>query len=136
MSTSDGPTPRHRVASQRGISLIETLVALGLLAISAGTIGNYLVQQIRMSSMNYLYTQAYALAETQLEATRALDFVDMLPGSKSTTVGGVPFTVATEILNDVPANGLKQITVNVAWKDMYGPKNVTVQTIYTEVQQY
>jgi prepilin-type N-terminal cleavage/methylation domain-containing protein len=127
---------RRWPASQRGVSLIETLVALGLLAISAGTVGNYLVQQMRMGSKNYLYTQAYALAEAQLETTRALDFEDMVPGSKTATVGGVPYTVVTQVLNDVPANGLKQISVDVSWKDMYGPKNVTVHTIYTEVQRF
>ena len=136
MSTSDRLRRRRGVASQRGVSLIETLVALGLLAISAGTVGNFLVQQIRMGAKNYLYTQAYALAEAQLEATRALDFNFIVSGSKNTTVGEVSYTVATQVLNDVPANGLKQITVNVSWKDQNGPKNVSVQTIYTEVQQY
>jgi len=118
------------------MSLIETLVALGLLAVSAGTVGNYLVQQIRMSSSNYLYTQAYSMAEEQLEATRALHYNDMVAGSKTATVGATTFTIATQILDDTPANGLKQITVTVSWKDGLGPKNVAVQTIYTEVQRY
>jgi len=136
MCTSERRPRWRRLAAPRGVSLIETLVALGLLAISAGTVGNYLVQQIRMSSMNYLYTQAYALAEAQLEATRALDYDDMVPGSKNVTVGGVTYAVATTILNDTPASGLKQITVDVSWKDMLGPKTVAVQTIYTQVEQY
>ena len=38
-------------------------------------------------------------------------------------------------LNDTPADGLKQITVNVSWNDPLGAKNVAVHTIYTEVQR-
>lgn len=126
---------RARLTSQRGVSLLETLVALGLFALSAATMGNYLVSQIRLSSSNYLYTQAYALAEEQLESTRALRFNDIAPGSKNVPVDGQNFVVTTAVLNDSPANGLKQITVNVSWKDALGPKNVDVRTIYTEVQR-
>ena len=59
----------------------------------------------------------------------------MVPGSKTVPVDGQNFTVTTSVLNDSPANGLKQITVNVSWKDPLGPKNVDVRTIYTEVQR-
>lgn len=136
MSTIDRRAQRCSLASQRGLSLIETLVALGLFALTAATMGNYLVSQIRLSARNYLYTQAYALAEERLESTRALHFNDMLPGTKTASVGGTSFTIQTQVQNDTPANGLKQITVNVSWKDMQGPQNVAVQTIYTEVQRY
>jgi Tfp pilus assembly protein PilV len=136
MSTADPHRRRRRLASTHGMSLIETLVALGLLAVSAGTVGNYLVQQIRMGSTNYLYTQAYSMAEQQLESTRALHYNDMAPGTASATVGATTFTIVTGIQDDTPANGLKQITVTVSWKDTQGPKNVAVQTIYTEVQRY
>lgn len=136
MCTNSRTAPGRRLASQRGLSLIETLVALGLFAVTAATMGNYLVSQLRLSSRNYLYTQAYALAEVQLESTRALHYNDMVPNSSTTNVGGTSFTVQTQIQNDTPADGLKQITVNVGWKDMQGPQNVAVQTIYTEVQRY
>ena len=127
------PVPRLR--AQRGLSLIEVFVALGLFAISAATIGKYLVSHIRLGTSNYLYTQAYVLAEQELESTRALRFTDMAPSSKLVSVGGSRFTVATQILNDTPANGLKQITVNVNWNEPLGARNVAVRTIYTEVQR-
>lgn len=126
---------RSRVRAQRGLSLIEVFVALGLFAISAATIGKYLVSHIRLGTSNYLYTQAYVLAEQELESTRALRFADMAPGSKLVAIGGRKFTVATQMLNDTPANGLKQITVNVSWNEPLGAKNVAVRTIYTEVQR-
>jgi Tfp pilus assembly protein PilV len=126
----------HPRASERGVSLLETLVALGLFAITAATIGNFLVSQMRRSSSNYLYSQAYVLAEQQLETLRALpQYTDIVPASTTTSVGGTQFTVGTSVLNDTPADGLKQITVNVSWQDIFGAQNVAVQTIYTQVQR-
>ena len=126
----------RRWSNSRGVTLLETLVALGLFAVSAATMGNFLVSQIRRSANNYLYSQAYTLAAQQLEALRSLpQYTDITPGSTSTSIGSTQFTVATSVLNDTPADGLKQITVNVSWSDNFGPQNVALQTIYTQVQR-
>jgi hypothetical protein len=118
------------------VSVLETLVALGLFAITAATMGNFLVSQIRRSSNNYLYSQAYVLAEQQLESLRALtDYTAIVPSSTTSSVRGRPFKVATCVLNNTPADGLKQITVNVSWRDNMGTQNASVQTIYTQVQR-
>lgn len=126
----------RRLRSTRGITLIETVVALGLFAMTAATMSQFLVHQIRAASTNNLYTRAYALAEEQLEATRALRFNDMIGTSKNVTVGGTIYTVATQVDDDQPSNGLKKIKVDVSWKDPQGPKVVTVNTIYTEVRRF
>ncbi|MFN8644191.1 MAG: hypothetical protein U0802_21985 [Candidatus Binatia bacterium] len=120
----------------RGISLIETLVALSLFAMTAATMGRFLVTQIRYASNSHLRTKALAMAADQLETVRAQRFNDMASGTTTKTVGGVAFTVATTVVDDTPANGLKSIAVNVSWKDPQGQKNVTVNTIYTEVRRY
>lgn len=124
------------LADRRGVSLIETLVALGLFAVTAGTMGQFLVAQIRHASTNHLYTKAYAIAEEELEALRTLRYDDMTPGSKEVPVGGTTFSVSTTVDEDTPAGGLKQITVDVSWNDPEGPRNVSVYTIYTEVRRY
>jgi len=135
MNTTDRRR-RHPLGAQRGISLVETLVALSLFGITAGTMGSYLVQQIRLCSSNYLYTQAFALAETELESIRAQPFADIAAASKTTRVGEATFTLATQVLNDTPSAGLKRVTVNVNWNDTQGPRNVAVQAIYTDLQHY
>jgi len=127
---------RRRRLNARGISLIETLVALALFAMTAATMGRFLVAQIRQASNSHLQTKALAMAAEQLESTRAQRFNDMVSGTKTQTVGGVLYTVQTTVNDDTPANGLKSIAVNVSWKDPQGPKNVTVNTIYTEVTRY
>jgi type II secretory pathway pseudopilin PulG len=131
---ADGQSPR-RLASTRGVSLLETVVALGLFAIAAATSGNFLVGQIRFASSNYLYTQAYSLAEQQLESMRAQRYDAMAPSSKTVAVGGANYTVQTQLVTDSPTTGMKKITVNVGWTDQTGTKNVSVYTVYTEVQR-
>lgn len=127
--------PRRRW-NARGISLIETLVALALFAMTAATMGRFLVTQIRASSTNYLQTKALSLAAEQLEATRAQKYADMASDTRTETVGGVLYTIATTVVPNSPSNGLKSIAVNVSWSDPQGPKNVTVNTIYTEVRRF
>jgi prepilin-type N-terminal cleavage/methylation domain-containing protein len=133
---TNSPHRRTVRAAQRGVTLLETLVALSLFAITSATMGNFLVSQIRRSASNYLYSQAYVLAEQQLESLRALpDYTAIVPSSTTATVGSTPFQVVTGVLNNTPADGLKQITVTVSWKDNFGAQNVAVQTIYTQVQR-
>jgi hypothetical protein len=115
--------------------LIEVCVALGLFAISSATIGRFLISHIRIGASNHLHTQAYVIAEQELESTRALRFSDMAPSAKLVAIDGRRFTVDTQMLNDTPATGLKQITVNVSWNDPLGAQHVAVRTIYTEVQR-
>lgn len=120
----------------RGISLIETLVALGLFAISAATIGQFLTTQIRAASGNHLYTQALALAAEELEATRALRFNDMDSSARTATLGGMTYAVTTTVKDDTPANGVKTISVSVEWGAPDGPQHVDLHTIYTEVRRF
>lgn len=129
-------TDRRTRLNAHGISLIETLVALTLFAMTVATMGRFLVAQIRQSSNNYLQTKALSLAEAQLEATRAQKYAEMTSGTTTQVVGGVTYTIATTVAADTPANGLKSIEVNVSWKDPQGNKNVKVNTIYTEVRRY
>ncbi|MEO8604368.1 MAG: hypothetical protein ABI629_17470 [bacterium] len=125
-----------RRLGERGISLIETIVALGLLAFTAATMSSFLVTQIRQSSNNTQQTRAYALAEEELESIRAQRFNDMSAASKTVTDGVMVYTVVTAVTNNTPASGLKTINVNVTWKDPTGPRNVLVSTIYTEVRRF
>jgi Tfp pilus assembly protein PilV len=127
---------RRRRWDQRGISLIETLVALALFAMTAATMGQFLVTQVRHASNNHLQTKAMALAAEQLESTRAQRFNDMVSGSTTKDEGGVTYTIDTTIDDNTPANGLKSIEVEVSWSDPTGPKHVAVHTIYTEVRRF
>ncbi len=127
---------QRRKLGQAGVSLLETMVALGLFVIAAATTSDFLVHQIRQTSQNNLYTVAYAVAEEQLEAVRAAKYLDMAGGSEQIQKGLVVFDVATTVEANVPAPNLKQITVNVGWAEPGGRRDVEVQTIYTSVRRF
>jgi Tfp pilus assembly protein PilV len=124
---------RKRASGEHGITLIETLVALSLLAISAATISNFLVQQIRSSNTNSNYTIAYELAVQELEDLRAQLYDQMASRSKGSAVGGINFAIATQVTEGVPAPNMKKVDVAVSWKEPSGNRNVALHTIYTAV---
>lgn len=122
--------------NERGGSIIEVLVALGLFAVIASSMSTFLIHNIRSSGTNHLHTRALTLAENALETARASRVGDLTSSTKTQTVGGIRYTVATVVQHDVPATGLKRITANVSWTDHRGPQLVSVPTIYTEVRRY
>ena len=105
----------RRGLDESGVSLLETLVALSLFAITAASMGNFLVHQVRRASENNLYTLAYSIGEEHLESVRALSYADMSAGSAQVQRRGATFDVTTQVQSDVPAPNLKKITVDVAW---------------------
>ena len=119
----------------RGVTLMETMVALTLFALCSSAIGRLMTAQIRMASTNNLTSRAYALAEEELEAIRALDYSDIASTSRTLDVGNVHFSLATVVQANVPATNLKSITVTVSWNEPTGSRNVALNTIYTAVKR-
>jgi len=130
---STGHRIRACARNQRGVSLMETMVALSLFAISAASIGQFITRQTRTASTNNLTSIAQTLAEKELENLRALDYDDIAAESYSSTKGNIVFTIATTVQNGAPAPNMKQIAVDVSWHDPLGTQHVTVYTIYTAI---
>jgi prepilin-type N-terminal cleavage/methylation domain-containing protein len=129
-------TPRRRrCRDQRGVSLVETMVALSILAISSATVGEFIVRQTRMANTNNLTSIGQALAEQQFEDLRAIDYDDIAATSSTTTVGGIVYTLRTDVQTNMPAPNMKQISVDVSWKDPLGTQHVTAYTIYTAIKR-
>ena len=120
---------------QRGVSLIETVVSLGLFALSAATMGDFLVQQVRANTGNYNHTTAYSLAAEEFEGIRSLDYDDIVSRTTTHDDGAIRFTVDTTVLPNNPDVNMKQITVDVGWNEPGGSKHVTLQSIYTSVRR-
>lgn len=126
----------HRAAAgQRGVSMIETLVALSLLALCMAGVTQLITLQARYVTRSYLSTQAYTLAAQELESMRTLDYVDMASRSSAETIGTTRYTVATEVVANSPSPNMKRIQVTVSWESFAGPQNVTVATVYSEVRR-
>ena len=127
---------QSRWSSSRGASLLETLVALGLLAVTAATMSRFLVQQVRASSTNHLQTVAYALAAEALESARAERMEELASETSHHDEGSVRFDISTEVEDDTPADGLKTITARVSWHSPGGAHSIEVPVIYTEVRRF
>jgi Tfp pilus assembly protein PilV len=123
----------RRRLGNRGVTLIETVVSLGLFAVSVGVMGQFLVHQIRAAGANDRYTTAYAIAERTLEDMRALRYADMASGSEETTSDGMRYDVTTTVDEDDPEANMKRIDVHVAWNEPSGAKDVALETIYTSI---
>jgi len=125
---------RDGLTSQRGFTLIETVVSLGLFVLAAAAIGNLLVSQIRMENGNATKTTAISLATKELEDLRSLDYPS-IPASRTstTTVGPLTYTVTRTAAFDIPATGMSRITTTVTWTDPLGSQTYTLNAIYTDV---
>lgn len=128
--------PACTLRNERGMSMIEALVALGLLTMTAATMGDFLVGQTRQASSNYLDTVAYGLAANMLESARAVSYENIAEGTTTAAVGGVTFTTTTQVQNDTPVQGVKTITAQVSWNEPSGSRSISVPTIYTSITPF
>jgi prepilin-type N-terminal cleavage/methylation domain-containing protein len=118
---------------QRGVSLLEILVAISLFAITASGLAAFLVHSLRRTSANRSSTGAVIAAQHEIEDLRGLDYPAVASRSYATTISGHPYGIGTTVANDAPAAGMKQVTVTVSWSEPLGPQSYVVRTILTQV---
>jgi len=126
--------PRARLAgfrNQRGAILMESLVALGLFGIAMMTIGDLMVQHIRMEGTNGTITTAVALAAGELEDLRGMPYDNIQSRSSTQTDGALTYTITTTVVEDSPAPELKSISTQVTWTEPNGAQSFTLNAIYT-----
>ncbi|HWP66294.1 MAG TPA: hypothetical protein VNO26_10315 [Candidatus Limnocylindria bacterium] len=123
------PTKRsERRRAQRGFSLVEALASATLLATTMMALSITSISLARGTKTADSFAAATALATEQLEIIRAMPVgsaahapgnyaspgnpltADGLPGGKYTRTWRVS-------ANDVPANGIRTVTVTVSWTD-------------------
>jgi len=121
--------------SQRGSTLLESLVALALFGVASAAIGTLFTQHIRAQSSNVTQTTAIGIAERELEDLRSLDYADIASRSSTTTVASMTYTLTTTVSTDVPAANMKSITTAVTWTEPNGARNFTLNAIYTAVKR-
>ena len=119
--------------SQRGVSLLEILVAITLFALTSSGLAAFLVQSLRRTAGNRASTGAVIAAQHEVEDLRSLDYADIASRSYSTTISGKPYGVGTIVQNDSPASGMKAVTVTVAYTEPLGPESYVLRTILTQI---
>jgi Tfp pilus assembly protein PilV len=121
--------------NEHGATLIESLIAVCLFAVTASAVGNMLVQQVRAQGSNLARTQAIALAAQELEDLRAMDYTLIATRSSTKTVGSKTYTVNTTVLEGQPAANMKTIATSVSWTEPSGTQTYALNAIYTAIKR-
>jgi prepilin-type N-terminal cleavage/methylation domain-containing protein len=122
-------------AGNPGFTLIEVLVAIGILTGVLLGLAMGASSVIRANKSSYGNTLATTLAQDKLEElkSRTSSALPICPlfttsgCSDSVTQAGTTFARSWQILTNTPATGISQIDVRVTWTD-YGNKTVTLSS--------
>jgi prepilin-type N-terminal cleavage/methylation domain-containing protein len=122
-------------AGEAGFTLIEVLVAIGILTGVLLGLAMGASSVIKANKTSYGNTLGTSLAQDKLEElkSRTSSALPICPAfttsgcSDSVTQAGVTFTRNWQILTNTPATGINQIDVRVTWTD-YGDKTVTLSS--------
>jgi type II secretory pathway pseudopilin PulG len=125
----------RRPHDERCVTLVESLVAVGLFLMAAAAVNNLLMGHIRFQGSNTRYTTAIAVAERELENLRGLDYKDIASHSATQTVDGGTYTTTTTVQDGVPIANLKSIVVSVGWSEPSGAKTYAINAIYTAIKR-
>ena len=120
--------------NQRGSTLIESLVALTLFSLMASAFGNLLVGHIHTSVSNAAQTTAIVLAERELEDLRAMDYPSIASRTGAQVIDGRTYSVATAVITDSPAPGIKSVTATVNWNELGRSQTYALTTLYSAVK--
>jgi prepilin-type N-terminal cleavage/methylation domain-containing protein len=126
---------RRDSGTQRGATLIESLVALGVFCVVAAAVGSLLTQHISSERTNGMTTAAITVAEAELESLRSLDYPDIATRTFDPTpaAGSPAYHVQSIVVADSPAPSLKAITTQVTWTEPAGSKSISLYAVYTDV---
>lgn len=133
---SDKIAPRPSTSclrNQYGVSLLETVAALSLFALSAATMGDFLTHQIRAAGTNRNYMVAHEMGVEELENIRALLFEEIASETRQIEKDGMVYEIETSVDDNVPAPNMKSISVDIGWNEPDGERHVVLETIYTAV---
>jgi type II secretion system protein I len=107
------------IAKASGFTLIETLIALVILAVALLALAGLMVTTTRNNSVGGHMTEAATLAQDKLEEFRASSFDGILTGNDQKTGShGILYARNWNVATSADGN-LKTITLNIGWSDKY-----------------
>lgn len=118
--------------SESGVTLIEILIAVTILAIGLLGVAGLQVTAIKGNSHGNTISQATAIAEERLEIIRNMDYSEVTFDPNpfvENNVDGTIYTRTTEVEDNTPLNDLKRVTVTVSWTAGNRNRQVQLRTI-------
>lgn len=126
------PSPARAVVTEprAGFTLIEVLIALAIAGIGLAGVTALLVVSSRATSYARHAAEASVLAEDRLEHLRALPAAQLRDGSDVVDAIGRPATDGfARRWTVTPAGALYRVTVQVAWREVDGARELTLDTL-------
>ncbi len=127
-----------RKRSQKGFTLIDTLVGMTVLAVTSNAMLSMLMLSSYNTRTNAINTHAVTLAIQEREDQRSLSYAAIANRDPYTTAApdrynGVAFTVHSEVQADQPAVNMKTVTVTTSWNYLGSSRQYSLQTVYTNI---
>lgn len=131
---------RRRQPADDGFSVIEALVAMVILGISATVSATLLINVLDLTTNTNKRITASSIASTEMERVRQLAATKIEPGFKKEVVGNTEYTMTREA-SYLPSDGsasactgtgklaYKKVAVSVTWPNMGTTKPVRSETL-------
>ncbi len=106
------------VLNENGFTLIETMLAIAIMAIGLLALASLQVTAIGGNAQSKKRTLALSLAEDKIETYRHTAYASIPAGQEVETGLETLYTRNTDVENDTPVTGVKTVTVTVFWHNM------------------
>jgi prepilin-type N-terminal cleavage/methylation domain-containing protein len=104
------------MASDKGFTLLEVLVALGLFVLALGSLPGVLIESVQSNAYARHLTAATNFGQDQIELIRNMDYTAVSSGTDHPTEGGTTFTRRWTV-SAGPTATTRKVQVLVSWTD-------------------
>jgi type IV pilus assembly protein PilV len=96
---------------QRGFTLIEVLIAMAIFSLGMLAIGTLQITSTNSNASARIHTEEYTWVVDQIERLTGLDYDHSDLDTGYHEVDQPPYTVSWTVVDDIPVDGAKMITV-------------------------
>jgi type IV pilus assembly protein PilV len=118
------------VVNNNGVSILEVLIGLVILAIGLLAIAGMQVTAISGNDFAKNITQATVLAQERIEILRNFEYTDSALSAGTYNEGFISGTIFTRqyVIVDIGTT-MKKIIVTVSWTDRIGSHSIALETV-------
>ena len=112
-----------RTKVSRGFSLVEVMVAITIIGVGVLSLASLFPIAMRKVSHGDLESRATFHAQSKIEELKRMPWVQLVNSAAADTLEN-SFARSWTVQEDIPATGMKTVSVDVTWSDGKGPRSV------------